>query len=71
MARGGSEHVTTLNLFREKDGSYWITVSGSNDVQRLLELKPEATNPMQALALMVEEAGPRFVESWKDWERGQ
>lgn len=65
-------HVASLNLFQEADG-YYITVAGGGiePLHELMATDPELRNPMQALAVMIDEAGPRFVRTWRNWERGQ
>ena len=67
------DHMACLNLFREADGSYHLTVSGHSDITPFIDMMnedPTVENPMQALAVMIAEAGPRFVECWRHWSRG-
>lgn len=58
------QHIASLNLFQEGNGDFYITVAGG-DVGPFVPALGE--NQMQALASMIAEAGPRFVESWKNW----
>lgn len=54
--------LATLNLFREPDGSLWLTVADG----RVAVDEANGRQPMALIADWIAEAGPRFVETWKD-----
>ena len=68
LARKGApdvgEHVATLNLFREADGTFWLTCASARGAVEEAKRLNNGTTPMQVLSVWIREAGGRFIESW-------
>ena len=59
-------HMATLNLFRESDGSMWLTVADAPGAIREADRLGDVP-PMRVLAGWVDEAARRFVSSWSSY----
>jgi hypothetical protein len=64
------KHLAALNLFREADGSIWMTVAESREAVALHQQNPAGPKPMGIVAEWVGEAAKRFVESWSEHGEG-
>lgn len=61
------QHMATLNLFREADGTFWLTVADARPAIAEAERRSDGTVPMNVMAEWIEEAAARFVQSWKTY----
>lgn len=65
------QHLATLNLFRETDGTIWMTVADARGAIAEAHIRLDQTNlpqlPMRILAEWVREAANRFVKSWSSY----
>lgn len=62
------QHMATLNLFREADGTFWLTVADARPAIEEAARRADGTVPMNVMAEWVEEAAARFVQSWKTYQ---
>lgn len=61
------QHMATLNLFRESDGTFWLTVASAPPAIDEAARRADGTVPMNVMAEWIEEAASRFVQSWKGY----
>lgn len=61
------QHMATLNLFREADGTLWLTVADARPAVEEAARRADGTVPMNVMAEWVEEAAQRFIQSWKGY----
>lgn len=61
------QHMATLNLFREADGTFWLTVADARPAVEEAARRADGTVPMNVMAEWIEEAAQRFVQSWKTY----
>jgi hypothetical protein len=61
------QHMATLNLFREADGTFWLTVAHAGPAVAEAARRADGTVPMNVVAEWVEEAAARFIQSWKTY----
>ena len=65
------EHMATLNLFREADGTFWLTVASAQPAVREAARRMNADSteppltPMAVLAEWLEPAVMNFIASWR------
>lgn len=65
------EHMASLNLFREADGTFWLTVASAQpavrEAARRMVDRPEdpPLTPMAVLAEWLEPAVLNFIASWR------
>lgn len=58
-------HMATLRLFREADGTLWLTVADARPAIDEAARRGDGSVPMSVMAEWVEEAAARFIQSWR------
>jgi hypothetical protein len=71
------QHMATLNLFQEADGSFWLTVASApaavREAARRMNANPgePPLTPMAVLAEWLEPAVMNFLASWRGQRSAQ